>query len=47
MTGHTAGVEAPEALHRDPFDRLLIVQARHDGVRLLTADARSSPPTTG
>ena len=37
-TGHAAGVEALEALHRDPFDRLLIVQARQEGLRLLTAD---------
>ena len=26
--------------HRDPFDRLLIAQARTEGVTLLTADAR-------
>jgi PIN domain nuclease of toxin-antitoxin system len=26
--------------HRDPFDRLLIAQARFDGLVLLTADAR-------
>lgn len=37
---HAAGVEALEPLHRDPFDRLLIVQARHDGLRLLTVDER-------
>jgi PIN domain nuclease of toxin-antitoxin system len=36
--GHAAGVEALEPLHRDPFDRVLIVQARHEGFRLLTAD---------
>jgi len=36
--GHAAGVEMLEGLHRDPFDRLLIVQARHDGLRLLTID---------
>ena len=35
---HAAAVETLEALHRDPFDRLLIVQARHEGLRLLTAD---------
>ena len=27
------------ALHRDPFDRLLIAQAQHEGMTLLTADA--------
>jgi len=35
---HAAGVETLELRHRDPFDRILIVQARHDGLRLLTAD---------
>jgi PIN domain nuclease of toxin-antitoxin system len=35
---HAAAVETLELLHRDPFDRLLIVQARHEGMRLLTAD---------
>ena len=35
---HAAVVETLELLHRDPFDRLLIVQASHEGLRLLTAD---------
>src|SRR5438445_8594043 len=35
---HAAAVETLELLHRDPFDRLLIVQARHEGLRLLTID---------
>jgi PIN domain nuclease of toxin-antitoxin system len=35
---HAAAVETLERLHRDPFDRLLIVQARHEGMRLLTVD---------
>ena len=35
---HAAAVETLEFLHRDPFDRLLIVQARHEGLRLLTID---------
>ena len=35
---HAAAAETLELLHRDPFDRLLIVQARHEGLRLLTAD---------
>jgi PIN domain nuclease of toxin-antitoxin system len=26
--------------HRDPFDRLLIAQARHEGLTLVTADPR-------
>jgi PIN domain nuclease of toxin-antitoxin system len=35
---HAAAVETLELLHRDPFDRLLIIQARHEGLRLLTSD---------
>jgi PIN domain nuclease of toxin-antitoxin system len=35
---HAAAVETLELLHRDPFDRLLIMQARHEGLRLLTSD---------
>jgi PIN domain nuclease of toxin-antitoxin system len=35
---HAAGVETLELRHRDPFDRILIIQARHEGLRLLTAD---------
>lgn len=35
---HAAAVETLELLHRDPFDRLLIVQARLEGLRLLTID---------
>lgn len=35
---HAAAVETLDRLHHDPFDRLLIVQARHGGLRLLTAD---------
>lgn len=31
--------EAISALHKDPFDRLLVAQARHEGIILLTADA--------
>jgi PIN domain nuclease of toxin-antitoxin system len=31
--------------HRDPFDRLLIAQARSEGLAIVTADP-SSPPTT-
>jgi PIN domain nuclease of toxin-antitoxin system len=35
---HAAAVETLDRLHNDPFDRLLVVQARHEGFRLLTAD---------
>jgi PIN domain nuclease of toxin-antitoxin system len=36
--GHAAAVENLGRLHNDPLDRLLVVQARHEGLRLLTAD---------
>ena len=35
---HTLAVEALPALHKDPFDRILIAQARTEGMMLLTAD---------
>lgn len=36
---HAAAVEALPAIHADPFDRLLIAQAFHEPLRLLTHDA--------
>lgn len=39
VTGdHAAAVEALPDLHRDPFDRLLVAQARAEGALLLTVD---------
>lgn len=39
ITGeHAAGVEHLPPLHRDPFDRILVAQARSEGAVLLTAD---------
>ena len=35
---HAAAVEALPPLHGDPFDRMLIAQALHEPLRLLTAD---------
>jgi PIN domain nuclease of toxin-antitoxin system len=35
---HALAVEALPNLHRDPFDRMLIAQARVEGMILLTAD---------
>ena len=35
---HAAAVENLPLLHRDPFDRLLIVQSRSEGMRLITGD---------
>jgi PIN domain nuclease of toxin-antitoxin system len=36
---HAAAIEALPPLHADPFDRLLIAQALHEPMRLITADA--------
>lgn len=35
---HVIGVGALPALHKDPFDRLLLAQAIAEGITLLTAD---------
>ncbi|MGM7666997.1 type II toxin-antitoxin system VapC family toxin [Microbacterium sp. A93] len=43
ITGaHTAAISDLPPLHKDPFDRLLVAQARSEGVALLTADTRLS-----
>ena len=36
---HALAVASLPPLHRDPFDRLLVAQARHEGMALITADA--------
>ena len=39
VTGeHVLALTLLPTLHRDPFDRLLVAQARHENLRLLTAD---------
>ena len=35
---HAVGVDALPAVHKDPFDRMLVAQALAEGVPLLTAD---------
>jgi PIN domain nuclease of toxin-antitoxin system len=41
ITGrHALGVDTLPALHRDPFDRLLVAQAQSEGIMLITADAQ-------
>ena len=35
---HVAALAELPALHRDPFDRLLVAQARTEGLTILTAD---------
>ena len=37
---HALAVAALPLHHRDPFDRLLVVQAQQEGLTLVTADAR-------
>lgn len=37
---HVLGLSTLPAIHRDPFDRLLLAQAAAEGMRLLTADSR-------
>jgi PIN domain nuclease of toxin-antitoxin system len=36
---HIASVEALPLHHRDPFDRLLVAQARHEAMALVSRDA--------
>jgi PIN domain nuclease of toxin-antitoxin system len=35
---HCLAVQRLPWIHRDPFDRLLVAQAIHSGITLLTAD---------
>ncbi len=37
---HALAVTALEALHRDPFDRLLVAQAQIEGMTIVSADER-------
>lgn len=39
-TAHALAVRELPAHHRDPFDRMLVAQARVEGLALVTADAR-------
>ena len=39
MHTHALAVAALPPLHRDPFDRVLVAQARVEGLTLVTADA--------
>jgi PIN domain nuclease of toxin-antitoxin system len=40
---HAVGVARLPALHRDPFDRLLLAQALSEPLHLLTADSKLEP----
>jgi len=37
---HAVGIDSLPLLHKDPFDRLLLAQAFHEGITLLTSDAQ-------
>jgi PIN domain nuclease of toxin-antitoxin system len=37
---HAVGVDALPWLHRDPFDRLLVAQARVEGMKMLSVDPK-------
>jgi PIN domain nuclease of toxin-antitoxin system len=37
---HAVSVDGLPALHRDPFDRLLVAQAQSEGIMLITADVQ-------
>ncbi len=37
--GHTEALAELPLHHRDPFDRMLVAQARHEGLTLVTRDA--------
>nr|WP_283245648.1 type II toxin-antitoxin system VapC family toxin [Acidiphilium multivorum] len=39
LSEHAVAIEGLPAIHKDPFDRLLIVQAMVEGITLLTNDA--------
>jgi PIN domain nuclease of toxin-antitoxin system len=36
---HVVAIESLPALHKDPFDRILIAQAQVEGITLLTSDS--------
>lgn len=36
---HAVSIDSLPAIHKDPFDRILIAQATIEGITLLTADA--------
>ena len=37
---HAVSVDSLPALHKDPFDRLLLAQALCEGITLVTADSQ-------
>lgn len=41
-TNHILELEGLPLIHKDPFDRILIAQARFEGITFLTTDSRLS-----
>ena len=39
LSDHVVAVESLPALHKDPFDRMLVAQATVEGITLLTSDS--------
>ena len=39
VSAHVVAIDGLPAIHRDPFDRVLIAQATVEGITLLTADS--------
>jgi PIN domain nuclease of toxin-antitoxin system len=39
LSEHAVAIDALPPIHKDPFDRLLVAQARVEGITLLTDDA--------
>jgi PIN domain nuclease of toxin-antitoxin system len=37
-SAHAVSIDSLPAIHKDPFDRILIAQATNEGITLLTAD---------
>jgi PIN domain nuclease of toxin-antitoxin system len=39
LSAHVVMVDTLPEIHKDPFDRILVAQAQHEGITLLTSDA--------
>jgi len=39
LSDHVVAIESLPAIHKDPFDRLLVAQATVEGITLLTVDS--------
>ena len=39
LSDHVVAIDSLPAIHKDPFDRLLVAQATVEGITLLTADS--------